>query len=210
MKYAASRAQGLLTLVDGAHAPGQIPLTLEEIGADFYTGNLHKWLSSPKGAGFLYARSEVQVLLEPLVVSWGWQSEMSGPSQFVDQHEWQGTRDLAAFLSVPSAIQFQMENDWDKVRAACHTLAVEAERRICALTGLPSLYSHDAWFAQMFSAQLPAETDIVALKSRLYEDFQVEVPLIEWNSHKLIRVSVQGYNTHQDIDRLLLALKSEL
>jgi isopenicillin-N epimerase len=65
MKYAASRAQGLLTLVDGAHAPGQIPLTLEEIGADFYTGNLHKWLNSPKGAGFLYARPDVQALLEP-------------------------------------------------------------------------------------------------------------------------------------------------
>ncbi len=205
-----ARAQGLLTLVDGAHTPGQIPLNLEEIGADFYSGNLHKWLSSPKGAGFLYARPEVQTLLEPLIVSWGWQSEMPGPSQFVDQHEWQGTRDLAAFLSVPTAIQFQKENDWDRVRDACHTLAVEAERRICALTGLPSLYSSDAWFAQMFAARLPVETDIVALKSRLYEDFRVEVPLIEWNGHKLIRVSVQGYNTHQDIDSLLLALKSSL
>ena len=205
-----ARAQGLLTLVDGAHTPGQIPLNLEEIGADFYTGNLHKWLSSPKGAGFLYARPEVQTLLEPLIVSWGWQSEMPGPSQFVDQHEWQGTRDLAAFLSVPTAIQFQKENDWDRVRDACHTLAIEAERRICALTGLPSLYSSDTWFAQMFAARLPVETDIVALKSRLYEDFRVEVPLIEWNGHKLIRVSVQGYNTHQDIDSLLLALKSSL
>jgi isopenicillin-N epimerase len=149
-------------------------------------------------------------LLEPLVVSWGWQSETPGTSQFVDQHEWQGTRDLAAFLSVPAAIQFQQENDWNGVQDACHTLAVEAERRICALTGLPSLYSSDAWFAQMFAARLPVETEIVALKSRLYEDFRVEVPLIEWNEHKLIRVSVQGYNTHQDIDSLLLALKSSL
>ena len=205
-----ARAQGLLTLVDGAHAPGQIPLNLEEIGADFYTGNLHKWLSSPKGAGFLYARSEAQALLEPLVVSWGWQSEMPGPSQFVDQHEWQGTRDLAAFLSVPAAIQFQEENDWNKVREACHILAVEAEKRICTLTGLPSLYPDDTWFAQMFSARLPAETDIVALKSRLYEDFRVEVPLMEWNGYKLLRVSLQGYNTHRDIDRLLLALEAEL
>ena len=205
-----ARAQGLLTLVDGAHAPGQIPLNLEEIGADFYTGNLHKWLSSPKGAGFLYARPEAQALLEPLVISWGWQSEMPGPSQFVDQNEWQGTRDLAAFLSVPAAIQFQEENDWDKVREACHALAVEAEKRICALTGLPSLYSGDTWFAQMFSARLPAETDIVALKSRLYENFYVEVPLMKWNGHKLIRVSVQGYNTPQDIERLLLALEAEL
>jgi isopenicillin-N epimerase len=205
-----ARTQGLLTLVDGAHAPGQIPLNLEKVGADFYTGNLHKWLSSPKGAGFLYARPEVQTLLEPLIVSWGWQSEMPGPSQFVDQFEWQGTRDLAAFLSVPVAIQFQKENDWEKVREVCHALAVEAEGRICALTGLASLYSDDTWFAQMFSARLPVETDIVALKSRLYEDFRVEVPLMEWNGYKLIRVSVQGYNTHQDIEHLLLALKAEL
>jgi isopenicillin-N epimerase len=205
-----ARTQGLLTLVDGAHAPGQIPLNLEKVGADFYTGNLHKWLSSPKGAGFLYARPDVQTLLEPLIVSWGWQSEMPGPSQFVDQFEWQGTRDLAAFLSVPVAIQFQKENDWEKVREVCHALAVEAEGRICALTGLASLYSDDTWFAQMFSARLPVETDIVALKSRLYEDFRVEVPLMEWNGYKLIRVSVQGYNTHQDIEHLLLALKAEL
>jgi isopenicillin-N epimerase len=158
-----ARARGLLTLVDGAHAPGQIPLNLEEIGADFYTGNLHKWLNSPKGAGFLYARPDVQALLEPLIISWGWQSEMPGPSQFVDQYEWQGTRDLAAFLSVPVAIQFQKENDWQKVREVCHSLAVEAERRICTLTGLASLYSDDTWFAQMFSAYLPAE--MISLRS---------------------------------------------
>jgi isopenicillin-N epimerase len=205
-----ARARGLLTLVDGAHAPGQISLNLAKIGADFYTGNLHKWLSSPKGAGFLYACPEAQALLEPLIVSWGWQSEMPGPSQFVDQYEWQGTRDLAAFLSVPAAIQFQVENDWNKVREVCHALAVEAEKRIRALTNLPSLYSDDTWFAQMFSASLPAKTDILALKSRLYDGFRVEVPLMEWSGHKLIRVSVQGYNTHQDIDRLLLALKAEL
>jgi isopenicillin-N epimerase len=205
-----ARGQGILTVVDGAHAPGQLPLDLEEIGADTYTGNLHKWLCAPKGAGFLYAHPEVQDLLEPLVVSWGWGSEMPGPSQFVDYHEWQGTRDLAAFLSVPTAIQFQQEHDWDRVRDGCHALAVDSEACICALTGLPSLYSSDNWFVQMFSARLPVETDIVALKSRLYEEFRVEVPLIEWNSNKLIRVSVQGYNTQQDLKRLLEALGSVL
>lgn len=205
-----AREQGILTVIDGAHAPGQIPLDLEEIGADTYTGNLHKWLCAPKGAGYLYARPEVQGLLEPLVVSWGWGSEMPGPSQFVDYHEWQGTRDLAAFLSVPAAIQFQREHDWDRVWDACHALAVDAEARIRALTDLPSIYSSDTLFAQMFSARLPVETDIVALKSRLYQEFRLEVPLIEWNSNKLIRVSVQGYNTQQDLKRLEQALGSVL
>jgi isopenicillin-N epimerase len=205
-----AREQGILTIVDGAHAPGQLSLNLEEIGADFYTGNLHKWLCAPKGSGFLYARTEVQNLLEPLIVSWGWQSEMPGPSRFVDHHEWQGTRDLAAFLSVPEAIQFQNENEWDEVRKICHALASEAEGRIDELTGLPSLYLNDAWFAQMVSAQLPKEIDVVKFKSRLYDEFQVEVPLMEWNGHKLIRVSIQGYNTSQDVEHLLRSLKSLL
>jgi hypothetical protein len=78
-------------------------------------------------------------------------------SQFVDHHEWQGTRDLAAFLSVPAAIQFQKENGWDSVRGVCHSLAVDAEMRIRELIGLPSLYSNDAWFAQMVAVPLPVE-----------------------------------------------------
>jgi isopenicillin-N epimerase len=205
-----AREQGILTVVDGAHVPGQIPLNLEEIGADFYTGNLHKWLCTPKGAGFLYARPEGQNMLEPLVVSWGWESEKPGPSKFIDQHEWWGTRDISAFLSVPAAIRFQKENDWDKVRFDCHSLAVQAEKRIRALTGLPSQYADDAWYAQMVAAPLPTETDIVTLKTRLYDAYRIEVPFVEWNDRKLIRVSVQGYNTQADIDRLLEALMKAL
>ena len=101
-----ARARGILTVVDGAHAPGQIDLNLRELGADFYSGNLHKWLMSPKGSAFLYARKEMQHLVEPLVISWGWEAEKPGPSKFIDEQEWTGTRDIAAFLSVPSVIQF--------------------------------------------------------------------------------------------------------
>ena len=168
----------------------------------------YKWLSAPKGAGFLYARPEVQDLLEPLVVSWGYESEKPGPSQFVDHHEWWGTRDIAAFLSVSAAIQFQEEHSWDDVRAACHELAVDAEARIRDLTGLPSLYQDDSWFFHMISAHLPVETDIVALKTYLYDKHHIEVPVMEWNGYKLIRVSVQGYNTQDDIDALIKALRN--
>jgi isopenicillin-N epimerase len=202
-----AREQGILTVVDGAHAPGQIPFSLEEIGADFYTGNLHKWLCAPKGAGFLYARPEVQNLLEPLVVSWGWESEKPGSSQFADHHEWWGTRDIAPFLSIPAAIQFQKEHAWESVRASCHELALDAEARIRQLTGLRSMYSNDAWFAQMVSVKIPFDTDVHALKIRLYEGFHIEVPVMKWNDNKLIRISVQGYNTANDIDALLIALQ---
>jgi isopenicillin-N epimerase len=205
-----ARQAGILTVVDGAHAPGQIPLRLDELGADFYIGNLHKWLCAPKGAGFLYARSEVQHLLKPLVVSWGYEAEIPGPSKFVDHHEWTGTRDIAAFLSVPQAIEFQREHDWEKVRRACHELVREAQARIYALTGLTPLGSPITNFGngglQMATAPLPATTDLTALKTILYNEYRIEIPLILWNGCKLIRVSVQGYNTQRDIEKLLEVL----
>ncbi len=206
-----AREKGIITIIDGAHVPGQLPLDLDSLGADFYGGNLHKWLCAPKGAGFLYARPEMQKLLKPLVVSWGYESITPSSSTFVDHHEWWGTRDMAAFLSVPAAIKFQEEHHWDEVRTVCHQLAVDIQTRICDITGLAPLHSSaDTWFAQLTAAPLPADTDIVALKTRLYDEYRVEVPLIEWNSHKLIRVSVQGYNSPTDLDRLLFALSSLL
>jgi isopenicillin-N epimerase len=205
-----ARDAGIITVIDGAHVAGQIPLQLDSLGADFYGGNLHKWLCAPKGAGFLYARPEMQDLIKPLVISWGYEPEIAGPSAFVDQHEWQGTRDMAAFLSVPAAIRFQQAQAWDEVRSACHGLACYAQDEICNLTRLRPLHSQsENWFAQMTTAPLPGYTDLAALKIRLYDEYKIEVPLIAWNNHKLIRVSVQAYNSKKDIDRLLQAL-SEL
>jgi len=202
-----ARAAGILTIVDGAHVPGQIPLQLDFLGADFYGGNLHKWLCAPKGAGFLYARPEVQHFLKPLIVSWGYESDTPSGSNFVDYNEWWGTRDMAAFLSVPAAIEFQEKHDWDKVRDACHDLLREVQQRVCELTRLSPLHPQDdSWFRQMATAPLPADTDIVALKTRLYDEYRIEVPLLEWNGQKLIRISVQGYNTKKDLDRLVQAL----
>jgi isopenicillin-N epimerase len=204
-----AREADILTVVDGAHAPGQLPLALDALGADFYGGNLHKWLCAPKGAGFLYARPEVQPLIKPLVVSWGYESETPSGSQFIDHHEWWGTRDLAAFLSVPAAIEFQRQHHWEEVQAACHDLAVESQQRLCALTGFAPLHSDaEAWFRQMFTAPLPADTDTAALKARLYDEYRIEVPLIAWNGYKLLRVSIQAYNSRRDVDCLLHALKN--
>jgi isopenicillin-N epimerase len=204
-----ARAAGIITVIDGAHVPGQLPLDLDLLGADFYGGNLHKWLCAPKGAGFFYARPEMQHLLKPLVVSWGYEPETPGPSSFVDLHEWWGTRDVAAFLTVPAAIKFQEGNHWDEVRTVCHSLAKEAQRRICELTGLAPLHSSaDNWFAQLTAAPLPDDTDLTALKACLYDEHRIEVPLIAWNNMKLIRVSIQGYNSKRDVDHLIKALKT--
>src|SRR5207244_4823223 len=96
-----AREAGILSIVDGAHAPGQIALDVEAIGADVYAGNCHKWLCAPKGSGFLWARPEHQRWIEPAVVTWGF-----APDQpFSERSHWQGTRDPAAFLSIPAAIE---------------------------------------------------------------------------------------------------------
>ncbi len=204
-----ARHEGILTVIDGAHAPGQIDLNLEEIGADFYVGNCHKWLCAPVGAGFLYARPERQPLLEPLVVSWGWQSRNPSGSPFQDYFEWIGTDDPAAYLSVPTAIAYQREHDWPAVRAACHSLAREARERIGALTGLPHIAPDSPdWWAQMFAAPLPI-ADVEAmdeLKRRMWEERQVEAPITQWRDQFFIRVSIQAYNAPRDVDRLLEGL----
>jgi isopenicillin-N epimerase len=87
-----AKEKGILTVIDGAHAPGQIPIDMEAIGADFYFGNAHKWMCSPKGAGFLFTRPEKQQLIDPLVVSWGWgeNREVSYGSDYLDYMQWQG------------------------------------------------------------------------------------------------------------------------
>ena len=207
---ARAREAGILTVVDGAHAPGQIPLDMEAIGADFYCGNAHKWLCSPKGSGFLYTRRDQQHLIEPLVVGWGWGEErtIDYGSDYLDYLQWLGTNDLSAYLAVPAAIHFQEEYDWTAVRDnRCHDLLQEAVQRICVLTGLDSLYPDTGrGFHQMAIAPLPRIRDLLALKAQLYDEYRVEVPLIEWEDRHFIRVSVQGYNTASDIDALLEAL----
>lgn len=205
---ALARQAGILTLIDGAHAPGQIPLNLEALGADFYTGNCHKWMLSPKGAGFLYARKDAQPILEPLVVSWGWQSDehFTTGSTFVDCFQWRGTDDPSACLAVPAAIDFMREHNWESVQGKCHTLLSQALERITALTGFPQVYLEDAGIHQMGVVQLPQQQNLRAFKQRLYDEHRIEIPCIEWGGRHWLRISVQGYNSQENIDCLVIAL----
>ncbi len=208
-----ARAAGILSVIDGAHAPGQIPLDLEAIGADFYFGNLHKWMLCPKGAAFLYVRTELRDQIEPLVVSWGYSAtpETSLGSKLQDYYQWTGTLDPSAYLTTPAAIRFLQENHWDEVRQDCHRLLTPAIERICELVGMAPPYPLDSeFYHQMGVAPLPANTDLVALKARLYDEFRVEVPLTELNGRKYVRISVQAYNTQEDLDRLYEGLKVSL
>jgi len=200
-----ARDAGILSIVDGAHAPGHIPVDLPAIGADVYAGNCHKWLCAPKGSAFLHVRPEQQSWVEAMIVSWGWAEKHT----FVSRNQWQGTRDIAAFLAVPAAIAFQAAHDWDAVRARCHDLARDARTRLAALTGLPPICPDPAqgwpWFGQMVAAPLPPG-DGPALQRRLYDEFRIEAPYTIWDGQDMLRVSFQGYNGRDDLEALLAAL----
>jgi isopenicillin-N epimerase len=190
----AARAAGALSIVDGAHAPGQIPLALDELGADVYAGNCHKWLSAPKGSGFLYARPEVQPQIDPLVVSW----DFGDGNAFHQLHRWQGTRDPSAYLAVRDAIAFQDEHDWPSVRERCHALLAAARIPLEPLTDD---------FVQMRGYALPEGTDGAVLKKRLYDEHRIEVPIVQTRDGRwTMRVSVQGYNDEGDLAALVAAL----
>ncbi|HEU5477577.1 MAG TPA: aminotransferase class V-fold PLP-dependent enzyme [Gaiellaceae bacterium] len=197
-----ARALGLVTIVDGAHAPAHVPLDLTALGADFYSGNAHKWLCAPKGAGFLHARPERQDRLDGAIVSWGY----GEGNTFSERIEKQGTRDPAAWLAVPDAIRFQAERDWSEVRERCRRLAREAHEELCGLLGTEPL-APDSMIAQMAAVRLPRPAP--DLSDELFARHRVEIP-VGGAEDDLLRLSVAAYTTREEVDRLLAALAREL
>jgi isopenicillin-N epimerase len=204
-----ARIAGITTIIDGAHASGQLSLDLSALQADFYIGNCHKWMLSPKGAGFLFARHDVQYLVEPLIVSWGYLPRLIEPreSAFIDLLQWTGTHDPSAALSVSTAIEFMQVNYWEKVQVSCHNLLRTAIEKMCDLTGLPPLYPLDSsLYYQMGTVPIPQVSDLNNLKRCLYTDYKIEIPVIDWNNHHFLRISVQGYNSADEIDAFISAM----
>ncbi len=197
-----ARSAGAVAVVDGAHAPAQVPVDLRALGADFYAGNCHKWLCAPKGAGFLHVRGELHERVDGPVLSWGYEEGKS----FRQRIEEQGTRDAAAWLAVPDAIRFQAERDWDAVRERCRLLAREARDELCALVGTEPL-APAAMLAQMATVRLPRPDP--ELSARLFAEHRVEIPVVEPGEDHL-RLSVAAYTTRDELDRLLSALAREL
>lgn len=208
-----ARQRGIWTVIDGAHTLGHIPLSLEEMGVDFYVGNCHKWLMAPKGSAFLYARPEMQALIDPLTISHGWTVDSKVPgaigpfgnSAFVDSFEVQGTRDPAAWLAVSDAIDFRAKHNWQEVSAQCHVLAQETANRLGALTGLPALSDPLFCAPQMVAMPIP-ECDPLQLHDDLLVKYNIEIPVFVWQDRYIARLSVQGYNDRTQMDILVDAL----
>ena len=202
-----AKQKGLMTFIDGAHVPGHIPLDLSELKVDMYTGACHKWMMTPKGTSFLYVKKEIQNLLDPLVVSWGYDSAAPSHSQFLDYHQMQGTRDFTGFLTVPTAIHFMKENNWEVVSTSCKELVRKNAKRFCDLLGSKPLCPvTEEFLGQMFSIPINS-LEPEKLQRHLYDHYKIEIPVMRLDDKIFIRYSINAFNTQSDLDRLYDSLK---
>ena len=201
---------GLITIVDGAHVPGHIDLDIAELNPDYYTGTLHKWMLAPKGSSFLYVKPEFQDDLDPLVVSWGYESAAPGESQFLDYHELQGTRDISAYLCTPKVVHFLEENNWKEVSKSSKKIVLDNYQRFCDLLNTEPLCPITTEFLGQM-ASIPVITQkAVELKELLYSKYKIQVPVMPLNGNFYIRYSINGYNSQEDLDKLYEALEDIL
>mgnify|MGYP000869447720 FL=1 len=202
-----AKSLGLITIIDGAHVPGHIDLNLTDLDPDYYTGTLHKWMLAPKGCSFLYVKKELQNNIDPLVVGWGYQSESPSKSRFLDYHEFQGTRDISAFLTAPTVIQFLKENHWTEKAKQSKQLILENYKRFCDLLGsTPICPVTNVFLGQMFSIPIKTEQPMV-LKELLYEKYKIEIPVMKIDHGIFLRISLNAYNDEKDLETLYNALK---
>jgi len=201
-----AKSLGLIVIIDGAHVPGHIDLNIRELNPDFYTGTTHKWMLTPKGSSFLYVKKEFQNQLDPLVVSWGYESENPGANRFLDYHEHQGTRDISAYLTTPVAIAFLNENNWKEQSQRCKKMILDNYQSFCDLMGTnPICPVTSEFLGQMCS--IPIRTEKPAeLKELLFNKYRIEIPVMKIGSHTFIRISLNGYNSQKDLDTLGAAL----
>ena len=202
-----AKSKGLITIVDGAHAPAQIALNISELKVDFYTGACHKWMMAPKGCSFLYAHKNVQKMCDPLIVSWGYKAAKPGKSTFLDYHQMIGTRDFSAFLAVPTCIQFMEEHNWPVVAKKCHELLLVNAQRFYDLLGTqPISPLTSEWIGQMIS--IPIKTKEPELLQReLFIEYKIEVPIMRQQDDVYLRYSINAFNTIENLDALYNALK---
>lgn len=202
-----ARRRGLLTIIDGAHVPGQLPLDLKALDADVYVGACHKWMMGPKGASFLFVKREQQHWVDPLLISWGFKSEAPSESTFIDYHQTAGTRDFSAFLAVPFCIEFMKKNNWELVRSHCQKKTIEWANRFKAEFGFQSIAPiTDSFIGQMYSMPIKIE-DPDLLKATLYDQYQIEVPVFKNHNEVFIRFSYQAFNTDEDMQYLFDTLR---
>ncbi|WP_437194082.1 aminotransferase class V-fold PLP-dependent enzyme [Planctomicrobium sp. SH527] len=198
--------------IDGPHAPLHVPVNLNELDCDFYTASCHKWLSAPFGSGFLYVRSRLKQGLKPGVVSWGRSLNGESPS-WKDEFDWQGTYDATPNLAIPAAIAFFKEIGAKTFRSRTHELAAYVRQRLIEKVGArPISPDSNDWYGSMVAVELPIDDDqtlpgkVHPLQQWLWEQHQIEVPVVRWKEKTLVRVSAHLYNSQSEMDHLVEAV----
>jgi isopenicillin-N epimerase len=202
-----AKEKGIPVFVDGAHAPGQIPIDLSLLNADFYTGACHKWMMTPKGCTFLHVKKEWQNIMEPLAVSWGYNAVKPSHSQFLDYHQIQGTRDYTAFLTVPSAIRFMNENNWQDLSSHYRQMTQQNALELSSLLDTKPIapISND-FVVQLYSAEIKTK-EPERLHKVFYEHYKIQIPVMYQNGKTYLRYSLNAFNEQSDLDKLFDAIR---
>lgn len=216
---AEARRRGVITVVDGAHAPAMVPLDIDDIRADFYGANCHKWMLAPTGAGFLHLGSGNEDRLQPLQVSWGWRADRArlderddaGSTPRIRFYEFEGTRDICPWLAAPTAIEFQKQLGFPEIRNHNQALVQHVRDRFERLVALNlATPTHPDQCGFMTAFRLPANANAAVWRTDLWERYRIEAPIVERPEGLLIRVSTHFYNTEVEIDRLTAAVETLL
>ena len=207
----------IITIIDGAHAPGHIDLNLKNLNADFYSGNCHKWMMSPKGAAFMWSSSKYKNHLDPLIVSHGWNKKNNsinqkgalGNSRFIDMFEYNGTKDPAAWLSVPSSIKFINDKKNTKLFITQSKVLYNFALKLSNTFKMPLLGDRKFLPPLMISVPIPKVKEI-EFQRKLYKNYKIEIPIIPWENKSFARISYQLYNSIKDLEKLEYAFKKLL
>lgn len=212
----ALQKRGVMVLVDGAHAPGQVPVDLTALGADFWTGNLHKWPCAPKGSALLHVHPRHRGEIRPTVISHGANAATAQRSRFHQEFDWEGTFDPSAWAVIPEALAFVgglMPGGWKEVMERNHALALEARAMLCDGLGVEPVCP-DEMIGTMASVRLPPELHArlqergVSLFGELVDRWGIEIPTIGWRAPigEMVRFSCHLHNDREDYEKLLRAL----
>ena len=203
----AARAAGIACLIDGAHAPGMLPLDLTALDADAYTGNLHKWCFAPRGSAFLSVSAACEQWVRPETLS------HNIHESFTRAFDWQGTRDFSAWGAIPAAIEYLRRGGPAQWMAHNHHMAVWAHAMLCEALGVEPISPVDGrLFGSMATVRLDQRaarlhSTAAALQERLFKEHRIEVPIVDWNGQWFVRLSAQIYNRPEDYLGLAEALR---
>jgi len=204
----ACKERGIAILVDGAHSPGMLDLNINQLSPDWYVGNLHKWVCGPPGAGFLWVNDAHLENIHPMTISHFYKQG------FINEFDWQGTRDITSILCAAIAVQWGEKIGWTHIRNHNHSLAVSMQSKLIdAWKGESLSPSNGSMIGSMATVQLPigfplVEETVDAMQKWLYDQYQIEVPIMLWQDRTVVRISAQLYTELDDINRLINAVEA--